>query len=99
MIESGSSAARSTRHRCDFADTEGTLHFQHLKKAGGGLLHLAGDPTSTSRNGAVVGRSQAARRRARDFIRAFIRPHDSMRPRPIVVAELERFGAAPGWSP
>ena len=28
----------------DFAATqEGTLHFQHLKHAGGGLLHLAGD--------------------------------------------------------
>jgi hypothetical protein len=86
----------------DFADTqEGTLHFQHLKNAGGGLLHLAGNlDEHVAQLAQLLDDPDTARRRARDFIQAFIRPHGFENPAtPIVVAEIERFGAAPAVVP
>jgi hypothetical protein len=86
----------------EFADTqEGTLHFQHLKREGGGLLQLASDlPMHLSQLAAMLADREAAREGARQFVRAFIRPHGlDAAATPRVVDEVERFGAAPALVP
>jgi hypothetical protein len=82
----------------EFAATqEGTLHFQHLKREGGGLLRLAADlPMHLSQLEAMLADRQGAREGARKFVRAFIRPHGlEAAATPRVVEEIERFGLAP----
>jgi hypothetical protein len=86
----------------EFADTqEGTLHFQHLKNAGGGLLHLAPDLGEhvVQLAGLLADRGDA-RERARQFMRAFIRPHGLDVPAtPLVVTEIEDLAAGPALAP
>ena len=82
----------------DFAATqEGTLHFQHLKQAGGGLLHLAADlDAHLGQLAALFANSDAARQDARQFVQAFIRPHGLDTPAtPRVVEHIEAIAAAP----
>ena len=82
----------------DFAATqEGTLHFQHLKHAGGGLLHLAGDlDAHLDQLAALFANPDAARQGARQFVEAFIRPHGLDVPAtPQVVEHIEAIAAAP----
>jgi hypothetical protein len=82
----------------EFAATqEGTLHFQHLKRVGGGLLHLAADFNEhLAQLTSLCANSDAARQGARLFVQAFIRPHglDSAAT-PRVVEDIESFAAAP----
>ncbi len=81
----------------EFAGTqEGTLHFQHLKNAGGGLLRLAS--TLDEHLGQLVAslRESAADNAAkiRGFIQAFIRPYGLDQPAtPRAVDAIERIGA------
>ena len=86
----------------EFADTqEGTLHFQHLKNAGGGLLHFASDLDEhvVQLAGLLADRGDA-RERARQFMRAFIRPHGLDVPAtPLVVTEIEDLAAGPALAP
>ncbi len=82
----------------EFADTqEGTLHFQHLKREGGGLLQLASDlPMHLQQLEAMLADRESAREGARKFVRAFIRPHGlDVAATPRVVDEVERFAASP----
>jgi len=86
----------------EFADTqEGTLHFQHLKNAGGGLLHLAADMDEhVAQLAGLLADQGGARERARQFMQAFIRPHGLDVPAtPRVVAEIEHLAAAPALVP
>jgi hypothetical protein len=86
----------------EFADTqEGTLHFQHLKNAGGGLLHLAADMDEhVEQLAGLLADEGGARERARQFMQAFIRPHGLDVPAtPRVVAEIERLAASPALVP
>ena len=86
----------------EFADTqEGTLHFQHLKNAGGGLLHLAADlDEHAAQLAGLLADRGAARERARQFMQAFIRPHGLDVPAtPLVVDEIEQLAAAPALVP
>ena len=70
---------------------EGTLHFEHLRSAGGGLLHLSDSfdehfgqlAEAVDRDGEPVARS-------RRFVEAFVRPHGLDRAAtPLVVDALE----------
>jgi hypothetical protein len=64
---------------------EGTLHFQHLKSANGGLLHVGStlDEHLDQLAGAVHGTPDVARSQA--FVEAFVRPHG------LGVVAAERF--------
>ena len=86
----------------EFADTqEGTLHFQHLKNAGGGLLHLAADlDEHVAQLARLLADQGGARQRARQFIQAFIRPHGLDVPAtPLVVTEIEHLADSPALAP
>lgn len=86
----------------EFEDTqEGTLHFQHLKNAGGGLLHLATDlDEHVAQLARLLADQGGARQRARQFIEAFIRPHGLDVPAtPQVVAEIEHLADGPALDP
>ena len=86
----------------EFAATqEGTLHFQHLKREGGGLLQLAADLSMhLAQLEAMLADREASREGARRFVQVFIRPHGLESPAtPRVVDEIERFGAAPALVP
>jgi hypothetical protein len=86
----------------EFADTqEGTLHFQHLKNAGGGLLHLAADlDEHVAQLAELLADQGGARERARQFMQAFIRPHGLEVPAtPLVVAEVEHLATGPPLVP
>ena len=86
----------------EFADTqEGTLHFQHLKNAGGGLLYLAADlDEHVAQLAGLLADRGVARERARQFMQAFIRPHGLDIPAtPLVVTEIERLAAGPALVP
>jgi hypothetical protein len=80
----------------EFAATqEGTLHFQHLKNVGGGLMHVAADLAEHVRQlGRVVADRGAERRSAQRFIEGFIRPRGlDLAATPLVVEEIERVGS------
>jgi hypothetical protein len=86
----------------DFAATQdGTLHFQHLKHAGGGLLHLAADlDAHVDQLVALFANPDAARQGARQFVEAFIRPHGLDVPAtPRVVEDIEAIAAGPTLAP
>jgi hypothetical protein len=76
----------------DFRDTQGgTLHFEHLRAAGGGLLHererLDEHLTDLA---AAVADGNAPDERSRRFVAAFVRPHGLDRPvTPIMVDALQ----------
>ena len=78
------------------ATQEGTLHFQHLKRVNGGLLHLASSLEEHTAQlshllGDIPGRAQPPRA----FIQAFVRPHGLDVPAtPLVVDALEALGSA-----
>jgi hypothetical protein len=84
----------------EFAGTqEGTLHFQHLKTVGGGLLHLAdtldAHVAQLSHTTAAVGDEKSVR-----FVEAFIRPHGrTVAATPRLVDALEEYGEAPALVP
>jgi hypothetical protein len=66
---------------------EGTLHFQHLKNANGGLLHVGETlEAHLDQLADAVGRQPDAGR-SRAFVEAFVRPHG------LEVASAERFVA------
>ena len=86
----------------EFADTqEGTLHFQHLKNAGGGLLHLATNlDEHVAQLAGLLTDQGGAHERARQFMQAFIRPHGLDVPAtPLVVTEIEHLAAGPALVP
>jgi hypothetical protein len=83
------------------ATQDGTLHFRHLKNVEGGLLHLA---STVEEHVDQIERSLAdperARRRARGFIQAFVRPHGlNASATERVVDELEAFARLPAPVP
>ncbi|MEQ1730934.1 MAG: hypothetical protein ABL982_21405, partial [Vicinamibacterales bacterium] len=77
----------------EFAGTqEGTLHFQHLKNAGGGLLRLAStlDEHITQVSRLIHDDPNNDQAKIRGFVQAFIRPHGLDVPAtPRVVAAIE----------
>jgi hypothetical protein len=83
------------------ATQEGTLHFQHLKKIGGGLVHTAANlDAHVEHVTALLADGRAQRLSATQFVEAFIRPHGLDTPAtPRVVEEIERFAAAPALAP
>jgi hypothetical protein len=77
----------------EFAGTqERTLHFQHLKNAGGGLLRLASSmPEHLGQVGESFRNLAEDQSRIRGFVEAFVRPHGIDQPAtPLVVAAIER---------
>jgi hypothetical protein len=76
---------------------EGTLHFAHLRTAGGGLLHLTEDFDAHFASLAdAVSANGAPDRRSRRFIEAFVRPHGLDRPAtPALVDALEHTAQVP----
>jgi hypothetical protein len=86
----------------EFGDTqEGTLHFQHLKNAGGGLLHLASDlGEHVAQLARLLGDRSGARQGAREFVEVFIRPHGLEVPAtPLVVKAIEHLADSPALAP
>lgn len=78
----------------EFSGTqEGTLHFQHLKQAGGGLLRLASSMPEHLGQLAESFRNPGAtdQQKIRGFVQAFVRPHGLDQPAtPRVVEAIER---------
>jgi hypothetical protein len=75
-----------------FADTQaGTLHFEHLRTVGGGLLHLSERfDEHTEQLADAVRRRGEPSERSRNFVAAFVRPHGLDQPAtPLVVNALE----------
>jgi FkbM family methyltransferase len=82
----------------DYRGTQdGTLHFRHLRDAGGGVLHLArGMDEHMAQLEAALGAPAAPDPRLRTFVEAFIRPHGLDVPAtPRLVDALERLAAQP----
>jgi hypothetical protein len=82
----------------DYRGTQdGTLHFRHLRDAGGGVLHIAtGMDEHMAQLEAALAAPPATDRRARRFVQAFIRPHGLDVPAtPRLVEALERLAAQP----
>jgi FkbM family methyltransferase len=82
----------------EFKDTQdGTLHFDHLRRAGGGLLHVASDFAEhvAQIDGALRQQPDAHERNQR-FVEAFVRPFGREVPAtPKLVDALETIGATP----
>ena len=79
---------------------EGTLHFQHLKSANGGLLNVAAsmDEHLAQLTRVVHGEHDAAKSRA--FVEAFVRPHGIDTPAAGKFVEvIEAMAAAPRPAP
>jgi len=76
---------------------EGTLHFQHLRHAGGGLLHVAPDfEEHFAQLEESVKDPEADRERARRFLQSFVRPYGlDVAATPRLVDALERLAAGP----
>jgi FkbM family methyltransferase len=94
----------------DFRDTqEGTLHFAHLRRSGGGLLHMASDlDAHVVQLEAALGDAAAEDGRSRGFVEAFVRPFgldEPATPRLVDALEAlalqtaERSDGEPGWAP
>jgi hypothetical protein len=80
----------------EFATTqEGTLHFQHLKNGGGGLVHVAADLAEhVTQIGRFLADGGAERRSAQRFIEGFIRPRGlDVAATPLVVKEIEQLAS------
>jgi hypothetical protein len=81
----------------DFEATqEGTIHFEHLRRAGGGVLLEAADFTQhVEQLGTVLRGDDGFQARNRGFLQAFVRPHGlERRATPILADALERAAAA-----
>jgi hypothetical protein len=86
----------------EFAGTqEGTLHFQHLKNAEGGLLHLANSfDVHVAQLSELLAGTAGEDEKARRFVESFVRPHGLDVPAtPRLVDSLEAFAAAPAPVP
>jgi hypothetical protein len=77
----------------EFAGQEGTLHFEYLLRANGGLVRAARDgQTHLGQLAAALANPAAGREQARCFVEAFVRPRGLDVPAtPIMVAEIERL--------
>jgi FkbM family methyltransferase len=85
----------------EFRDTqEGTLHFHHLRRVNGGLLHVAGDfAEHLAQLDESVRGPQVEDAHARRFVEAFVRPHGIDVPAtPRLVDALERIARVPASS-
>jgi hypothetical protein len=72
---------------------EGTLHFQYLTQAGGGLLRVASSFEQHLAQLAEAVRRNGDGFRRREFLEAFVRPHGIDVPAtPLFVAAVERLG-------
>jgi len=86
----------------EFRDTQrGTLHFDHLVRAGGGLLRVAETMDEHVAGLAeALGGEDGAEVTARTFLEAFVRPHGLAEPAtPRLVAAIERLGSGPRPAP
>lgn len=86
----------------EFAGTqEGTLHFQHLKNADGGLLHLASTfDVHVAQLSELLAGGAGEDEKARRFVEGFVRPHGLDVPAtPRLVDSLESFAAIPAGAP
>jgi FkbM family methyltransferase len=94
----------------EFRETqEGTLHFHHLRQAGGGVVTAARDLDEhvLQLDAALHAPAAETAERCRAFVAAFVRPHGLDTPAtPRLVDALERLGrtrsraaAAPLWAP
>jgi len=86
----------------DFKDTQdGTLHFEHLRRVNGGLLHAAASLTEhAAQLDAALRNPSAADDRARRFVEAFVRPHGAATPAtPRLVEALEALSRQPVTPP
>jgi FkbM family methyltransferase len=82
----------------DFRETQGgTLHFEHLRRVNGGLLHVAESvPEHLDQLDAAIRNPAAGDGRCRRFVEAFIRPHGVDVPAtPRLVDALEALARAP----
>jgi hypothetical protein len=86
----------------EFRDTqEGTLHFEHLRRAGGGLVQVAESMTDhLAQLDAALRDPSAGRERCRRFVETFVRPHGINEPAATrVVRALEDLVRSPAPSP
>jgi hypothetical protein len=86
----------------EFAGTQdGTLHFQHLKNAEGGLLHLANTfDVHVAQLSELLAGGAGEDEKARRFVEAFVRPHGlGVAATPRLVESLEAFAATPAAAP
>jgi hypothetical protein len=94
----------------DFKDTQdGTLHFEHLRRVNGGLLHAAANlDEHVAQLDAALRDPSGGDERCRRFVEAFVRPHGIGSPAtPRLVGALEALAAqpvspaeaAPFWAP
>jgi hypothetical protein len=79
----------------EFRDTqEGTLHFGHLRQAGGGLLHVGRTMADHAAQLEAALRAGACDEAARRFVESFVRPHGLDQPAaPRLADALERVAA------
>jgi hypothetical protein len=79
---------------------EGTLHFQHLKNANGGLLQVAASMDEHLAQLARVVRGEHDAAKSRAFVEAFVRPHGLATPAAGKFVEvIESTAAAPRPAP
>jgi hypothetical protein len=80
---------------------EGTLHFRHLTSEGGGLLRLADDfDTHTRQLAAALDDPEGTRRQIEGFIKAFTRPNGlEVEATPRMVEVIEELAASPAPAP
>jgi hypothetical protein len=89
----------------EFRDTqEGTLHFHHLRRSGGGLVHVAESlPDHLAQLDAALRDDGAGDDRCRRFVEAFVRPFGIDVPAtPKLVEAIEAVPSRPvasGWTP
>lgn len=86
----------------EFRDTQGgTLHFEHLRSANGGLVHVAEDLTAhAAQVDAALAHPGDDGGRGRRFVEAFVRPHGLDQPAtPRVADALEALAAQPAPAP
>lgn len=82
----------------EFRETQGgTLHFEHLRRAGGGLLYVAEElPEHLEQLARALPRAVEPDERARRFVSTFVRPRGLDRPAtPFVADALEETAGAP----
>jgi hypothetical protein len=85
----------------EFAATqEGTLHFEHLRRAGGGVLYEASSLSDhVEQLGTVLHGGRALEERNRAFLEAFVRPHGLETPAAPILADAIEVAAARGPRP
>jgi hypothetical protein len=85
----------------EFAATqEGTLHFEHLRRAGGGVLYEASSLSDhIEQLKAILERDRALEERNRAFLEVFVRPHGLATPAAPILADAIELAAAMGPRP